>query len=208
MIGLKRLMMNHKVIPSDPELGDTINSRLLGFKSNLVRIWSECPDCKKRRWVSKGNLKIYKGRCRPCGYKIRSTQYIGEKASQWKGGKIVTKYGYIMVRVYDNDKYASMQNYIGYVCEHRLVMAKHLGRPLEKSEVVHHKNNNKQDNRIENLELINSKHVHNGITYLDEHIKKLNEQISNLEYEIEDLKLRLKTSDWRIKQLESYERIS
>lgn len=42
------------------------------------------------------------------------------------------------------------------IAEHRFVMEQHLGRRLEPHEVVHHRNHDKLDNRIENLELMSA----------------------------------------------------
>lgn len=68
----------------------------------------------------------------------------------WKGGKTRHKAGYIMVRV---PAHPRAQNNSGYVFEHILVMEEFLGRFLEPGENVHHKNGQKDDNSIENLEL-------------------------------------------------------
>ena len=58
--------------------------------------------------------------------------------------------GYKLVRV-PTHPYAGTK---GYVREHRLVVEAALGRPLKPNEVVHHKNGDRTDNRLENLEVM------------------------------------------------------
>jgi TolA-binding protein len=70
----------------------------------------------------------------------------------------------------------------GYVLEHRLVMAKHLKRNLHSWEIVHHKNHIKNDNRIENLEIM-SEGRHKQITVLESKIKQLENRVTLLEAE-------------------------
>ena len=45
---------------------------------------------------------------------------------------------YIRVKLKPSDWFYSMADARGYVLEHRLVMAKHLGRCLQAWEIVHH----------------------------------------------------------------------
>ena len=55
-----------------------------------------------------------------------------------------------------------MASKTGMILEHRMVMAEVLGRMLTPDEVVHHRNEDKQDNRPENLEVL-PKRVHDRL---------------------------------------------
>jgi hypothetical protein len=61
----------------------------------------------------------------------------------------------------------------GYVPEHRFIMERVMGRYLLTNEVVHHKNHNRLDNRIENLEVM-SKSDHSRL-----HMKKTMTRVHN-----------------------------
>lgn len=92
------------------------------------------------------------------GFKKEDRTARRERHGNWKGGRCEGGHGYIMVLVEPDSPFASMRNSGGYVMEHRLVMAQHLGRPLQPYETVHHKKNIKDDNRWEELELRVGKH--------------------------------------------------
>lgn len=72
---------------------------------------------------------------------------IGITGREFKpGGRYVNQQGYVLVKTGVGK----------YELEHRLVMSEHLGRTLLSAEHVHHKNGVKNDNRLENLELLTS----------------------------------------------------
>lgn len=79
---------------------------------------------------------------------------LRDRHHAWRGGKTMRN-GYIYIRPEAEDEIGqAMRGTSKYVLESRLVMAHALGRPLTSEEQVHHiDTNNKQDNRIENLQL-------------------------------------------------------
>lgn len=81
--------------------------------------------------------------------KIAQTGKLKEECSHWKGGKPYHSGGYILIYC-PTHPYAINNR---YVLEHRLVMEAHIGRILLPTEIVHHINGIRDDNRIENLML-------------------------------------------------------
>jgi len=85
-----------------------------------------------------------------CSARCKRGQLVG---ANWKGGWFKSSDGYIKISGQQDHPRVSSN---GVMCEHTIIMEKHLGRYLHKDEKVHHKNGIKSDNRIENLELMTS----------------------------------------------------
>ena len=111
--------------------------------------------CGKQQWARLLFGKPKHDRCKKCS----NAANLGPDHPAWKGGRY-EKNGYVHVWIDPRSFFRVMAHSKGYVQEHRLVMAKHLGRNLQPWEIVHHKNGIKTDNRIENLELAtNASHI-------------------------------------------------
>lgn len=84
-------------------------------------------------------------------------QQYGKNNCNWRGGRQIRIDGWVRIWIGRGKPMADTK---GYAMEHRIVMAKYLGRSLGRYEVVHHKNGNKQDNQIKNLILFKNQAEH------------------------------------------------
>lgn len=111
--------------------------------SRYQNIGKEClnPKCSK--------LAKVKGFCNPCNHKLVRWGDPGDGTVRTRGSIPHLQNGYI-TWYEPSSPYANVS---GNVLEHRKVFGEYLGRPLLKHENVHHKNGDRSDNRIENLEL-------------------------------------------------------
>ena len=188
------------------EVGNIESGKKIGKSSTNRYIWSACIDCGKERWV-----RIIKGKprndiCRSCTMK-KYFHPAGPNSARWKGGHKKWA-GYVQVWLPPDDFFRSMANPRGYIYEHRLVMAKHLGRCLHSWEIVHHKNGvPKNDNRIEFLQLVTDDR-HKQITILENKIDRLLHEQQNLKQTNKELLEQVKLLRWQIKQfIESKDKI-
>lgn len=138
-----------------PQIGEIRKGHELGYKTNGCYVWHSCTNCGKERWVSWIKRKPVHTICRQCTIKAQ----LVENSPSWKGGRIKGSKGYILILLHRDDFFYPMAEADGYVYEHRLIMARTLGRCLQPWELVHHKGikypkgsrENRTDNRIENL---------------------------------------------------------
>jgi hypothetical protein len=110
--------------------------------------------------LPRGNFSKYKhctvGKCKKphrakgmCQMHYRRVALYDHPEAVVANGYIIRHGGYVTLHLPNHP----LANKTGTVYEHRLVMAEHIGRWLNKNENVHHKNGNRKDNRIKNLEL-------------------------------------------------------
>lgn len=169
--------------PMPPQIGEIRRAKTP--KGVRYVIWSRCIDCGKPRWVRLYGGKPDNPRCYSCMCKERvsSGRYKGSNSNLWRGGRIIRN-GYVGIMLPRGSFFYPMATKQGYVREHRLVMAQYLHRCLLPWEVVHHKNGIKDDNRLENLQLLPLAKYHIPSSRWQEEAKKLNERIRQLEARI------------------------
>jgi len=131
-----------------------------------------CPNCSSKRQVRNSYIrkaKNFTGRCLSCQGAHQGRMQRGSKHPSFNPNKI-TQDGYRVInlsllsgRDLEIAKQMCWSNgNVSCVLEHRLIMARHLDRPLRSDEIVHHKNGIRDDNKLNNLELLCTASHHSG----------------------------------------------
>lgn len=116
----------------------------MGVRKKIGKTIS-CPTCNNEIYVCPSTMKLNKS-----GVKFCSRKCKGEAMMKGK-----TEYGFKNENVdKTSNQYTRIQIEKVRIKEHRYLMEQHIGRKLLESELVHHINGNKKDNRIENLQIM------------------------------------------------------
>jgi hypothetical protein len=176
-----------------PAIGEIRKAKEIGYKRDCKYIWQACVDCRKERWVQLVNGKPDTQRCKACAAKARPKGICGfgqgVNNPSWKGGRRISGQGYILIKLEPDDFFYPMAGKNGCVMEHRLVMARHLHKCLLPWQVVHHRNGNVKDNRLENLEVLPCRGKHN--TAMNKRIKELGRRVEKQAIEIKVLRFQV-----------------
>ncbi len=159
-----------------PSVGAVVTGNLIGRRARDKFVWHACEECGRERWV-----KFVKGQARSkmCVLCSQSVARKNGNPETWNHYKLVYVSPYSPYRV-------MAEAHSARVREHRLVMAQSIGRPLESWEIVHHINGDKDDNRLDNLQLTTATR-HKQITILEDRVRRLEERVASLEEENEAL---------------------
>lgn len=106
-----------------------------------------CPRCGKTFLCTPS--RVAKAKNVHCSNKCAGMTYKEQHLGRYNGGRTTSR-GYVLIKMPEH--HAANPN--GYVPEHRYVMEEHLGRPLRRDEQVHHRDGNKANNAIENLQIV------------------------------------------------------
>ena len=153
-----------------------------------------CKNCGKDFTIPQSWLTKFKNAGQYCSrdcwnevQRAKGGTFGGAKRAEWGNGSGVFTDAHGYVHEYDPVRHK-------FVRQHRLVMERMLGRPLEKWESVHHKNGKRTENGPENLELVIGSHF-SGKRIRDVYARDL-ERLA-----LENLKLKQELQELR-KQLE------
>lgn len=125
-----------------------------GKRANDGKVILKCKcDCGNYYYIRKDDIKcknVISCGCHKRRIVIERNKYrCGKKSDNWKGGKIIQN-GYIFL-YRPNHPYCNAN---GYVKRSRLRVERRIGRYLSRDEFVHHKNENRKDDRYKNLEIM------------------------------------------------------
>jgi hypothetical protein len=103
-----------------------------------------------------------KGKTKSTDSRVAEHAKSGEQHSQWKGGFRKHSKGYLEIHVslVEPEFQCMAQKNNNHILFHRYIVAKSIGRPLTKKEIVHHKDENRLNNCPFNLELFSSLSEH------------------------------------------------